>query len=297
MRYAACLIVAFACSGTFASEPGKPLDCSDWVFVEPGYACVRMFGGPGTQSPGELSPVQFDNSGRLFRFGPSVVIGDCGPGQNSFEPRRTTIEWRNGESWEVFAYIDDRCVTPAFEAWGDRISPAGPNDGGMPFHRALAFDPASGRMLLSLVSSCESGQDCSAYPVGTGDFWIAYISGFATTFDVLQTFTPQPATLGFRVPYMPEGMAGADHFDSYWGDLAHPIDFTQAHGLACDYPAAAPHTGDYLTVNDPLPNPESGTGRYYVTAATYQGATRYGRQRMNAHTTGRDPALLPACTP
>ena len=24
------------------------------------------------------------------------------------------------------------------------------------------------------------------------------------------------------------GLPAADHFDTYWGDLAHPLDFTQA---------------------------------------------------------------------
>ena len=88
--------------------------------------------------------------------------------------------------------------------------------------------------MLSMLSSCQGGPDCSSYPVGTGDYWIAAISGFPTMFDILQTYTPQPAALGFRVPYMPEGMAGADHFDTYWGPLVHPIDFTQAHPCNAD---------------------------------------------------------------
>jgi hypothetical protein len=92
-------------------------------------------------------------------------------------------------------------------------------------------------------------------------------------------------------------MAGADHFDTYWGNLTHPIDFTQAHPLACDYPTAPPRVGDYLTVADTVPTPAPGHGVYYVTAATYRGATRYGRKTTAGHLTGRDPALLPACAP
>jgi hypothetical protein len=123
------------------------------------------------------------------------------------------------------------------------------------------------------------------------------IAGFATTFEVLQTYTPQREQLAFRVPYMPEGMPAADHFDAYWGNLAKPIDFTQAHQLACDYPAAPPHVGDYLTVADTVPTPAPGQGVYYITSATYQGATRYGRKTTAGHLSGRDPALLPACVP
>ena len=36
-------------------------------------------------------------------------------------------------------------------------------------------------------------------------------------------------------------------------------------------------------------------GVYYVTAATYQGATRYGRKTTAGHLSGRDPAVLPTC--
>ena len=50
-----------------------------------------------------------------------------------------------------------------------------------------------------------------------------------------------------------------------------------------------------LTIADTLPNPPAGTGRYYITAATYQGQTRYGRKRQGTVMSGRDPALLPVC--
>jgi hypothetical protein len=38
-------------------------------------------------------------------------------------------------------------------------------------------------------------------------------------------------------------------------------------------------------------------GVYYVTAATYQDATRFGRKAMGGHLTGRDPTLLLGCIP
>jgi len=44
-------------------------------------------------------------------------------------------------------------------------------------------------------------------------------------------------------------------------------------------------------------SPAPGQGIYYVTSATYQGATRYGRKTTAGHLTGRDPALLPVCGP
>ena len=71
----------------------------------------------------------------------------------------------------------------------------------------------------------------------------------------------------------------------------------QAHPLQCNYPATPPHVGDYLTVADTVPTPAPGQGVYYVTAATYQGATRYGRKTTAGHLSGRDPAMLPTCGP
>jgi len=50
-----------------------------------------------------------------------------------------------------------------------------------------------------------------------------------------------------------------------------------------------------LDGSDEHPDPAPGTGRYYVTAVTYQGQTRYGRKANGGLVSGRDPAVLPAC--
>ena len=89
--------------------------------------------------------------------------------------------------------------------------------------------------------------------------------------------------------------AGYDSWSSYKGDLASVGDWSQAQGLRCGYPATSPETGDYLTVPDTLPTPPTGQGYYYVTAATYQGETRYGRMAKSCQLQGRDAALLPNC--
>jgi hypothetical protein len=159
----------------------------------------------------------------------------------------------------------------------------------------MTFDEKRGRMLHDLVSQCVdttySGR-CNYTQV----VWTASVSGFATEFEVLQTFTPQ-ASLGFAVPFMPEGMAGADHFDTYSGPLTKPLDFAHAQPLQCDYPTTPPAVGDYLTVPDTVPTPPPAQGVYYLTSATYQGATRYGRKTTAGQLSGRDPSLLPACIP
>jgi hypothetical protein len=167
-----------------------------------------------------------------------------------------------------------------------------PDNAGGPFPTCLRFDPAKGRLYFSFVAE---GVYFGPQPYGPAVQRCVF-SGFATLYDVLQTFTPQAAAIGFRVPYMPEGLGGADHFDTYWGSLTKPIDFTQAHPLQCGYPATPPQIGDYESASDSLPVPAPDTGYYYVTATTYQGQTRYGRKTSNGHLSGRDPALLPACT-
>ena len=95
---------------------------------------------------------------------------------------------------------------------------------------------------------------------------------------------------------MPEGMNGVDWFDTYWGRLANPIEFSNAKPLQCAYPASPPEIGEYLTITDTLPAPSPGQGYYYATAATFQGETRYGRKATGGQLSGRDPAVLPGCS-
>ena len=284
MRFSAVLLVAFACSGAFASEPGQPLDCSDMTFDEPGLTCRTLapFGVPATYGSyfSRGSNIAIDNEGWLI----IAVSTDI---NSSVEIRRTRD---GGLTDERLAKITFRSVPPYPPSY-DKIMVQWPG-GASALDQRITFDPVHGRLIIPLTSYCEQG----ACPGTYGGEWMAAIEGFATLFDVLQTYTPQPS-LGFRVPYMPEGLPAADHFDTYWGSLTHPLDFTQAHPLQCNYPAAAPHVGDYLTVADTVPTPAPGQGVYYVTSATYQGATRYGRKTTAGHLTGRDPALLPACTP
>jgi len=292
MRVATVLLVAFACSGAFASEPGQPLDCSDWVFLRPGFSCTDIVPFPcldpsgntmlACNSNGFAAPI--DNAGRQF-FGRVDWVSDpldCG-GYSQPSHKRVSIWMLDGSGVQsLLAFQDERCGVPG-SGNSDQFSD---NAGG----RSVTFDAVNGVLRIATDLYCYPG---NCYQSGSR---LMAIHGFATLFDVLQTYTAQ-ASLGFRVPYMPEGMAGADHFDTYWGNLTHPLDFTQAHPLACDYPAAAPHVGDYLTVADTVPTPAPGQGVYYVTAATYQGATRYGRKTTAGHLSGRDPAVLPACGP
>ena len=45
-RLFAAAVVLVAVLPALASEPGQPLDCSDWVFVEPGFSCQQFVAFP-----------------------------------------------------------------------------------------------------------------------------------------------------------------------------------------------------------------------------------------------------------
>lgn len=211
----------------------------------------------------------------------SLPLLDCNSGGNRLELVRF-----NGDFEQIVAYVNSRCNNPPQDGEDNLLAR---NNGG------LLFDPVQGTLLVQLKSQCsssscsDSGGPIPSYQVE----WTAAIQGFATTFEILQSYEPAPAAFSFRVPYMPEGFPAADSFDAYFGELANPIDFTKAQPLQCDFPRG-PMLGDYLTVTD-LPTPPVGHGYYFVTAANYMGETRYGRQRVGGVLSGRDPAVLPAC--
>jgi hypothetical protein len=268
----------------FASGPGELLDCSDWVFVQPGYSCSYA---PAVVCPSRVCDAVptavIDNERGILSFKQTdLSIWQCP------STRRTSLvrmDLLTGVE-TVIATLDDRCDNGCrynFSGFGsgDYIHPW--------------FDPTGGSIIAPVASSLQdNGSTNCPFPPQRVDRPMT-ITGFATTFEVLQTFTPQ-ASLGFRVPYMPEGMPAADHFDTFTGPLVKPINFANAMPLACDYPTSPPSVGDYLSVSDSVPTPPIGQGIYYVTAATYQGATRYGRQTINGQLTGRDPASLPVCS-
>jgi hypothetical protein len=204
------------------------------------------------------------------------------------------VAWRqheiirfDGNSETVLGYIRHRCGAPN-TLDGIRI-PSSNEDAG-----DITFDAVNGHLYVPLISTCAQGSSGSCSY--TERSWMARIEGFTTIFEILQTYTSTSNTLSFRAPYMPEGFAAADWFDTYWGDLATVGNWSHAQPLQCGYPASEPSVGDYLTVADTLPAPAPGHGYYYVTAVNYLGERRYGRKRINGVMSGRDPAGLPGCS-
>ena len=88
MKHLLILAFALATLPAWASDPGEPLDCSDWVFLEPGVACEMVIPFPcsvGSQDTHWCAASRYtdravpDNEGHLLRV-ISVVReqGVCG---------------------------------------------------------------------------------------------------------------------------------------------------------------------------------------------------------------------------
>ena len=275
------LVVSFALPA-LASQPGHPLDCSDWTILTPGVHCSvsTPLGAPiSSEWPTKGPTLVLDNEGWRYRV---KSVGPYSPyrGSGYVEIYRFRDQYE-----ELVARVEDR-IGPA--GYTDRIRGS---EG-----ETLLFDPISGRLYVGLVDDCmDPGPgypSCTFYNPGR---WIAALDGFTPLFEILQTYTPTADALQFRVPAHPEGLRSADHFDIYWGHVSDLPDFTQAQPMVCNYPATPPAADDYMTVADTSPAPPPGSANYTVTAVTYGAQRRYGRKLINSVMSGRDPALLPAC--
>ena len=273
-----------------ASNPGEPLDCSDWVFSEPGLSCTtRVPDCTGEVRCFSSDAIELTNEGRHLYLRSTVLPVPCWA-NSSGERRRTELIRHDGITEQVLAYVEDRCKN--FQVPGTTKDSTWPN----PLDNAyqLKLDHANGTLLVPLNVDCATGDPFGSCNYGDR-LWLAAIEGFAPLVELAQSFTPAGDSFSFTTPAYPEGLDGADYFDTYTGDLAMVGDWSQAQALQCGYPVTAPNAGEFVTIADTLPDPAPGTGRYYVTAVTYQGQTRYGRKANGGVVSGRDPAVLPAC--
>src|SRR5437879_3672659 len=102
------LVVAAFALPALASQPGHPLDCSDWVFLQPGYSCTVEvpLGECGNNLDCMTSEtVVAGNDG--YRYSTSWdYVGPC----NAYaDIRRVSIHRMRGSTDEVIAYIENRC--------------------------------------------------------------------------------------------------------------------------------------------------------------------------------------------
>jgi hypothetical protein len=267
---------------TAASSPGQPYECADWEILAPGLTCSVKTQWTENKVFGTDTVV--DNAGRIIRvtlkIRPNWICG-------SFQAYWAVIEAFDGTAWTELIRLGDRCVV---DLYMDR--PLAGEEQGM-----LAFDPHAGRLYVFLAAKVNqqggSGSLSRNSPPWNQKTIFAF-DGFATTFELQQTYEP-PQALSIQVPARPEGLAGADHFDTYWGSLGGPIDLASAQPLHCGYPAAPPVVGERIEFADSLATPPLGSGYWYLTAVTYQGETRAGRRAVHGQLTGRNAGLLPAC--
>ena len=147
---------------SWASNPGEPLDCSDWVFLEPGLACAPWGepfpcgSGPCTQEAWAMGPA-FDNEGRVIAIrGTQVKIPDCLASGQGVELLRY-----DGISEEILGFVPPRCITPPLQGATDMVA----------IEDGFGFDPISGRVLVRLRSFC-TGNDCAALGADYNGRWV-----------------------------------------------------------------------------------------------------------------------------
>ena len=201
-------LAMFGCiSAAWASNPGEPLDCSDWVFLEPGLSCSTVEPYGCDKAVCNDGPIrQTDNTGgvlsvRSVRLG-DLVCPSIGPG----DLNQTQLVRYDGTDEEVLGFIDDRCGIPGTN---DFIMPATAafNSSPVGIDGPLLFDDKTGRLWISMRGGCR-GAECT-YGPGSA-LWLAAIDGFATTFEILQSQLPEgpPGPTGPAGPPGPPGEQG-----------------------------------------------------------------------------------------
>jgi len=261
-----------------ASDPGQPLRGEDFVMLTPGLTAESVF-APYTCPTDPYSwcwvtndGATFDSVGNQYGLRVETIPLSCTPPGQAY--RWTVTRLTPSGVSENLAYIQTRCVLPQ-----------GPFDASE--LRGIRVDLANGWLYVVMYVYA---------PGNYNNFYdLVRIKGLPPLADVIQSYKPQSSSFTYTVPRRPEGMLGVDHFDTFWGPLAQPFRFADAQPLQCGYPSLPPQPGDSLSVADTVPIPPVGEGVYYITAATYQGERRFGRQYTNGAFSGRNSSAFPVC--
>lgn len=272
MRTLIALLICLSSFCAHASAPGQPLDCTDWVFLDPALHCSTYapLGLPdGSRWIQHGLDEVMDNTGRLIQ----VVYTITG---------RVEIRAFDGAQEMLLAYMEPR------------LRP----DGGWDVVEAnhpMSFDAVRGRLVIPLTDYAGYDGYRRCYGEVVDCNWIAGIEGFTPLYDIVESFRPNGA-LSFRVPSLPEGFRGAHHFDTYVGQVTRPLDLSLARPMQCGYPETAPRAGDIETISATVPTPAAGSANYVLTSVSFEGATRVGRRTNTAGVlVARDPSVLPPC--
>jgi len=238
-----------------ASDPGDPLDCSDWVLLEPGLSCVALIPYPCEESP--WCPISSDvtttdNHGRFFqtrRFRLPPI--PCPNGSTVFDAWRTELVAFDGISESLVAYIEDRCGPIPFAI--DRIWPdATPDNNVEGEHFSYSrFNAVNGHLCAGFTNHSFSAG------LYDSDSWIACFEGFPT---LAETLPPGPE--GPQGPPGPLIPACPDADGDAWADcVTEPTCNPYGHPCGdCDDSNAAvfpgaPGSRDCETMEEPIPIP------------------------------------------
>jgi len=101
-----CLVV---CSPSLASEPGQPLDCSDWVFLEPGLSCT-IHQCEGEACISDWNNKEFDNQGRMIGLWRTLVADNVPCGASTTTIYRVELRAYQGADDRLLGYVEERCA-------------------------------------------------------------------------------------------------------------------------------------------------------------------------------------------
>ena len=164
-------ILAVVWVPAWASEPGQPLDCSDWVFNDPGLSCSDAIPYPCATVNAGFCVVgnqgEIDNEGNIYRL--QEIRGELASCGNRELIRLKLLRF-DGETEDVVGFVDERCLSPANDEV-DAISKVG-----------LTFDEVYGKLFMSLVIRASI-----SYEEGR---WVAVVDGFATLAEALEDQLP-----------------------------------------------------------------------------------------------------------
>jgi TonB family protein len=159
----AIVSTAFAIDGT-ASEPGRPVDCSD-LLLETGLTCLDATRFPCTEETGERRTACFFEDDYKYvraavKWQHSVQRSRCG--KTSVLLHVHSVVLVDGNAGREFTAIQDRCGS---HGTVDRVRP---------LHR-IQFEK-SGQIALPLISTCDdiSGSARCGY---AAEYWIATLEG------------------------------------------------------------------------------------------------------------------------
>src|SRR5712691_1217955 len=111
------LVVAAFALPVSASQPCRPLDCSDWVILQPGLTCTAYYSFPCSSSYAITPQCVFsnddralDSEGNLLRVRRRPNPANICNGQSLY--RTELVAW-TGQSETILAFVEERCAGPA----------------------------------------------------------------------------------------------------------------------------------------------------------------------------------------